>query len=83
MDKVKLTLVGLDGNAFSIMGAFSTAARRQGFDKKYIDDILADAMSGDYNHLLATIANECEDIDGQWLVDGNFLSEALKEVKNV
>jgi len=28
--KVKLTLVGIDGNAYSIMGAFQKAARRQG-----------------------------------------------------
>ncbi len=27
---VKLTLVGLDGNAFSLMGAFQKAAKRQG-----------------------------------------------------
>lgn len=29
LKKVKLKLAGLDGNAFSILGAFSGAARKQ------------------------------------------------------
>jgi hypothetical protein len=57
--KVKLQLVGLDGNAFSILGAFSGAARRQGWTKEEIDAVTKDAMSKDYDHLLATIADNC------------------------
>jgi len=53
--KVVLNLVGVDGNAFSIMGAFSKAASRQGFDKAHIDAVLEEAMSGDYDHLLQVI----------------------------
>jgi hypothetical protein len=55
MKKVKLELVGLDGNAFSVMGAFKNAARKQGWTPEEITVVLKEAMSGDYNHLLATI----------------------------
>ena len=61
--KVKLNLVGLDGNAFSLMGAFQKAARRQGWSADEIKVILDECMSGDYDHLLATLANVCEDED--------------------
>lgn len=50
-----MQLVGLDGNAYSVMGAFQQEARRQGWTKEEIDKVLNEAMSGDYNHLLATI----------------------------
>ena len=53
--KVKLQLVGLDVNAFAIMGAFQKAARRDGWTKEEIDAVLTECMSGDYNHLLATV----------------------------
>ena len=53
--KVKLNLVGVDSNAFAVMGTFSKEARRQGWDKTEIDAVLEEATSGDYNHLLATI----------------------------
>lgn len=59
-DKVKLELVGLDGNAFAIMGAFSQAARRQGWSKQEIDVVLDEAKSGDYDHLLVTIMDATE-----------------------
>jgi hypothetical protein len=63
--KVKLQLVGLDGNAFSILGAFSGAARRQGWTKEEIDAVTKEAMSKDYTHLLSTIANHCKDPIGK------------------
>ena len=53
--KVKLELVGLDGNAFNLMGKFSQAARRQGWSKAEIDEVLKDARSGDYDHLLQVL----------------------------
>jgi hypothetical protein len=58
--KVKLQLVGLDGNAFSLMGAFQKAARRQGWTKEEITEVLDDAMSGDYNHLLQVLVSHTE-----------------------
>lgn len=53
--KVKMSLVGVDGNAFSVMGVFSRKAREQGWTKDEIDAVMTKAMSGDYNNLLATI----------------------------
>lgn len=50
--KVVLQLVGLDSNAFSIMGAFKQAARRQGWTRDEIEAVLEDCRSGDYDHLL-------------------------------
>jgi len=61
--KVKLQLVGLDGNAYSVMGAFQRAARREGWSQEEIKVVLNEAMSGDYNHLLATIMDNVEDPD--------------------
>jgi hypothetical protein len=57
--RIKLNLVGLDGNAFSIMGAFKRQARKEGWTDEEIRKVLEKAMSGDYNHLLATIAAHC------------------------
>ena len=58
--KVKLELVGLDGNAFMVMGAFQRAARRQGWTSEEIKSVLDECMSGDYDHLLATIMANTE-----------------------
>jgi len=52
---VNLDLAGVDGNAFSIMGAFSKQARREGWSKEEIDKVIAEATAGDYDHLLQTI----------------------------
>ena len=60
MKKVKLNLVGLDGNAFSIMGAFQKQARKEKWTPQEIKVVLDKAMSGDYNNLLRTIMEHCE-----------------------
>lgn len=49
-----IELVGLDGNAFSVIGAVATGLRRAGNDKAVIDAFRAEAMSGDYDHVLQT-----------------------------
>lgn len=45
------TLVGIDGNAFSIIGYVSNAMKDQGL-KDQIDDYRKNAMSENYDHLL-------------------------------
>ena len=60
MKKIKLELVGLDGNAFSLLGAFQKQARKEGWAKEEIDKVLTKAMSGDYNNLVAVLHNHCE-----------------------
>ena len=57
---VKLTLVGLDGNAFSLMGAFKVQAMREGWTLEEINEVLDECMSGDYNHLVATLSEHCD-----------------------
>lgn len=56
-----MQLVGLDGNAFSIMGAFQKNARKQGWTTDEINAVLNEAKNGDYNHLLATIMDNVDD----------------------
>lgn len=53
--KVELNLVGLDGNAFVLLGAFRKAAIRQGFPVEWVEKVLEDAKSDDYNHLLKVL----------------------------
>lgn len=60
--KVNLELVGLDGNAFSLMGAFRSQANSEGWSKEEIDFVLTECKSGDYNHLLCTLMNYCESL---------------------
>lgn len=57
---VKGTLVGIDGNAFAILGHFKRSARRSGWPNAEVEKVINDAMSSDYNHLLYTI-NKCFD----------------------
>lgn len=57
---VNLDLVGVNGNAFAIMGAFQQQARREGWSQEEIQAVLDEAKTGDYNHLLETISNHCE-----------------------
>ena len=52
---VVLELVGLDGNAYSLLGAFQKAARRQKFPEAEIQVVMDEAKSGNYDHLLATL----------------------------
>ncbi len=60
---VDLDLVGVNANAYMIMGVFQKQAKREGWSTEEIEVVLAEAKSGDYNHLLATIENHCEPKD--------------------
>ncbi len=64
--KVKLQLAGLDGNAFSLMGAFSYQARKEGWSKEEIDAVTKKAMTSDYDHLLRTLDSHCDTPDDGW-----------------
>jgi hypothetical protein len=50
---VEVQLTGTDGNAFAVMGQVARALRKAGHGDQ-VDAFRAEAMSGDYNHLLAT-----------------------------
>ena len=61
--KVKMQLVGLDSNAFVIMGTWRSNALRQGWSQEEVHAVLEEAQSGDYDHLLATIAMNTTESD--------------------
>jgi hypothetical protein len=52
MKKLKVKLIGTDGNAFAIMGIVTREMRKAGFDPETIQEYKKEAMSGDYDHLL-------------------------------
>ncbi|MGB1283650.1 MAG: hypothetical protein ACPG44_04220 [Polaribacter sp.] len=60
---VNLDMVGVNGNAFMIMGVFQRQAKNEGWSSREIQEVLKEAKSKDYNHLLATIENHCEPKD--------------------
>jgi len=51
-EKPVLQLMGMDGNAFAILGRAMRVARQNNMDW---EKIKAEATSGDYDHLLATM----------------------------
>jgi len=53
--EVEVELTGEDGNAFAILGRVSKALKRAGVEKSDIDEFMAEAMNGDYEHLLQTV----------------------------
>lgn len=58
---MKYDLVGIDGNAFSVMGYVRKAMKEQKFTQEQIEAYQKDAMSGDYNHLLCVSMKAIED----------------------
>lgn len=48
---MKYTLIGVDGNAYAIMGYTARALKREGL-RDLVDQMHKEAMSGDYNNLL-------------------------------
>jgi hypothetical protein len=59
--KVIGSLDGVDGNAFALMGHFKRLARKQGFDSGWIKEVLDEAMSSDYDHLIQTLMKHMDD----------------------
>ena len=52
--KPVVKLIGEDGNAFAILGKVTKAMKMSGYSQDEIKEYQAKAMSGDYDHLLAT-----------------------------
>lgn len=52
MEAEKYTLVGVDGNAYAIIGYVINAMKREHFTKDEIDAYIKDATSSDYTHLI-------------------------------
>jgi hypothetical protein len=64
MNTLKLhgSLVGVNGNAYALMGKFSADAKRAGWGKEQIAAVLARAKSGDYDNLVSALD---EQYDGE------------------
>lgn len=55
------SLVGVDGNAFNIIGYFSRRAKAAGWSQEDILKVRAEATSKDYDHLVSTIMIHLDD----------------------
>lgn len=51
---ITVILTGINGNAFSILGACRKAAERARLPQEEIDTFYLEATSGDYDHLIQT-----------------------------
>jgi hypothetical protein len=60
MKPVRFTLVGKDGNALALIGAWRAAAREQGWPDAEIERVSHEALSKDYRHVLATLQDHSE-----------------------
>lgn len=61
--KKHYTIVGIDGNAFSIMGYVTNAMKECGCSEEEISAYSADAMSSDYRHLVGVSASKCIELN--------------------
>lgn len=63
MAKEEYTLVGVDGNAFFIMGYVLKCMRKEKKSQEEIDAYLADAQSSNYDHLVAVSGKMIEKLN--------------------
>ena len=52
---MKYDLVGVDGNAFALIGYTQKAMRECGYSKEEIGTVTKDAMAGGYNNLIVVL----------------------------
>ena len=69
----KYTLVGVDGNAYAIMGYVRRCMREVGMSQKQVDAYIKDATSDNYTHLLY-VSSEMVDKCNRW-AEGNYDDE--------
>lgn len=65
----RFSLIGVDGNAFSLMGYTAKAMRMSGFTKDEIDKMYEEATSGDYTYLIG--------------VCSKYVDEANKRIEDI
>ena len=53
--EITVQLIGQDGNAFMILGLVTKALKQADVDPALVEQFEAEAMSGDYDNLLATV----------------------------
>ena len=57
---MRYTLVGVDGNAYAVMGYVKRAMQEVGMSQEQRTAYIDDAMSDDYHHLLCVSMNMLE-----------------------
>ena len=55
--EITVKIIGIDGNAFCILGICAREMKKHKLSQAEIDNFMAEATSGDYNHLLCTVMN--------------------------
>lgn len=58
--KAEGTLIGVDGNAFAILGYTERQLKRASWPREDIKEVMNTAMSGDYNNVIATCMSVLE-----------------------
>lgn len=59
----KYDLVGVNGNAFAVMGYVANAMRENGYTRNQVEDYYADAKSADYSHLIRVSVRMIDEIN--------------------
>ena len=64
MSKNKLySLIGIDGNAYSVMGYVADAMKAEGKSNAEVDEYYKKAQSGDYKNLLRVSMSMCAELN--------------------
>lgn len=66
INQPKYSLVGIDGNAFSVMGYVIESMIREKYTKQEIDEYKQEAQSSDYNNLLNVSFLYIEDCNSRY-----------------
>ena len=62
----KFSLIGVDGNAFSVMGYVRRALKHSGLSDR-VDEYTENATSGDYNNLLVVSMEYIDLANEKWM----------------
>ena len=54
--EITVNIIGINGNAFCILGVCTREMRKHKLPQSEIDSFMNEATSGDYNHLLCVVA---------------------------
>lgn len=54
---IKVSLIGQDGNAFSILGVVKRAMKKAEVPADEINEMINDMIAEDYDHLLQTVVS--------------------------
>ena len=61
----RFSLIGIDGNAFAVMGYVASCMKKVGYSKSEIDSYHQRATSSDYNNLLFVSQEQIEECNSK------------------